>query len=253
MVLRSVLLVMVVYSFYIFDRHGKSVSLLFWAPLHALYISNCFDIWLFFYFTAECIYKRVWLHLPPAVSNNKTSRSTSDPSILSNGVPKPVKSSKPNSDDDAKLVFGTVFSLRNMARKLGGDDDRYEGRTHGGERSITSNWKTLQSPSAFELNEGFFMLTLNTFPSFVSYRTSQYKLHYYETPTNIKFVMLTDTKANSMRMALHQIYVNLYVEYGAFFFYLPQYRIPLLIRCFKKISCEEPSFSNRASRWSGCR
>jgi hypothetical protein len=26
--------------------------------------------------------------------------------------------------------------------------------------------------------------------------------------------MLTDTKANNMRLALHQIYVNLYVEYG---------------------------------------
>lgn len=50
--------------------------------------------------------------------------------------------------------------------------------------------------------------------SFICYRTSQYKLHYFETPTNIKFVMLTDTKAPSMRIALQQIYVNLYVEYG---------------------------------------
>ncbi|KAI2177509.1 Trafficking protein particle complex subunit BET5, partial [Ophidiomyces ophidiicola] len=48
---------------------------------------------------------------------------------------------------------------------------------------------------------------------FLCYRTSQYKLHYYETPTNIKFVMLTDTKSNNMRLALHQIYVSLYVEY----------------------------------------
>ena len=49
--------------------------------------------------------------------------------------------------------------------------------------------------------------------SFLSYKTSQYKLHYYETPTNIKFVMLTDVKAGSMRNALHQIYVNIFVEY----------------------------------------
>ncbi len=49
--------------------------------------------------------------------------------------------------------------------------------------------------------------------SFLSYRTSQYKLHYYETPTNTKFVMLTDTKSGSMRIALQQIYVNCYVEY----------------------------------------
>lgn len=51
--------------------------------------------------------------------------------------------------------------------------------------------------------------------SFVSYHTSQYKLHYFETPTNIKFVMLTDLKSPSMRLALEQIYINLYVEYGA--------------------------------------
>lgn len=52
--------------------------------------------------------------------------------------------------------------------------------------------------------------------SFVSYRTSQYKLHYYETPTNIKFVMLTDIKSPSMRIALQQIYINLFVEYGVY-------------------------------------
>lgn len=48
----------------------------------------------------------------------------------------------------------------------------------------------------------------------MSYRTGQYKLHYYETATNIKFVMLTDTQTPNMRSVLHQIYVNLYVEFG---------------------------------------
>lgn len=50
--------------------------------------------------------------------------------------------------------------------------------------------------------------------SFISFRTGQYKLHYYETATNIKFVMLTDIATQNMRNVLHQIYVNLYVEYG---------------------------------------
>lgn len=93
-----------------------------------------------------------------------------------------------SAEDDAKLVFGAVYSLRNMVRKLGGDDDR----------------------QATFLSAKRLSLTMN---SFVSYRTSQYKLHYYETPTNIKFVMLTDTKSNSMRLALQQIYVNIFVEY----------------------------------------
>ena len=52
--------------------------------------------------------------------------------------------------------------------------------------------------------------------SFVSYRTGHYKLHYYETPTSLKFVMVTDTKMNNLRIVLHQIYVGLYIEYGRF-------------------------------------
>ncbi|GFF21955.1 putative TRAPP complex subunit [Aspergillus udagawae] len=131
---------MVVYSFYIFDRH------------------------------AECIYKRRWLPRPASIVG-KSSRPTSEVATQ-NGVSSVFGQSARTTDDDAKLIFGTVFSLRNMVRKLGGEDD-----------------------------------------SFVTYRTSQYKLHYYETPTNIKFVMLTDVKSPSMRVALQQIYINLYVEY----------------------------------------
>ena len=50
--------------------------------------------------------------------------------------------------------------------------------------------------------------------SFISYRTGHYKLHYYEAPTSLKFVMVTDTRTNNLRIVLHQIYVSLYVEYG---------------------------------------
>ena len=50
--------------------------------------------------------------------------------------------------------------------------------------------------------------------SFISYRTGHYKLHYYETPTSLKFVMVTDTRTSNLRIVLHQIYVSLYVEYG---------------------------------------
>ncbi|KAK2749874.1 TRAPP subunit bet5 [Myotisia sp. PD_48] len=132
---------MVVYSFFIFDRH------------------------------AECIYKRQW---PASLtsSSSKETHPTSDPAAVSNGVP---GARTFTGGADTRLIFGAVYSLRNMTRKLGGEDDRVG--------------------------------------SFVCYRTSQYKLHYYETPTNLKFVMLTDTKTGNMRVALHQIYVNLYVEY----------------------------------------
>ncbi|CAI7580228.1 unnamed protein product [Penicillium discolor] len=127
---------MVVYSFYIFDRH------------------------------AECIYKRRWLPRPASI----VGKSRSD--TVSGAAPTGLGQTVRSTDDDSKLVFGTVFSLRNMVRKLGGEDD-----------------------------------------NFVSFTTSQYKLHYYETPTNTKFVMLTDLKSPSMRIALQQIYINLFVEY----------------------------------------
>lgn len=84
-----------------------------------------------------------------------------------------VTRSSIRAQNDAKLIFGTVFSLRNMVRKLGGEDD-----------------------------------------AFISYRTGQYRMHYYETPTNLRFVILTDTATMNMRNVLHQIYINLWVEYG---------------------------------------
>jgi hypothetical protein len=114
---------MVVYSFYIFDRH------------------------------TDCIYAKSWL---------PSDRMSSSAAGLAAAA-----------SDDAKLIFGTVFSLRNMVRKLGGDDD-----------------------------------------AFISYRTASYKLHFYETPATLRFVLLTDTGTMSMRNVLHQIYINLWVEYG---------------------------------------
>lgn len=47
----------------------------------------------------------------------------------------------------------------------------------------------------------------------MSYRTGEYKMHYFETPTQLKFVMLTDTRVGNMRTVLHQIWATLYVEY----------------------------------------
>ena len=43
--------------------------------------------------------------------------------------------------------------------------------------------------------------------------TGEYKLHYFETPTQLKFVMLTDPRVGNMRTVLHQIWATLFVEY----------------------------------------
>lgn len=77
-----------------------------------------------------------------------------------------------------------------MVRQLGGEDDRYP---FANLRSVINSVLTTSS--------------------FLSYRTGEYKLHYFETATNLKFVMLTDTRIASMRTVLYQIWANLYVEY----------------------------------------
>jgi len=131
----------VLYSFTIFDRHCESV------------------------------YHRQW---------NIPANQTKTPSFISPGPPvqptqhdtRRIVPTTNKHEDDAKLLFGVVYSLRNMTRKLSNPDD-----------------------------------------NFVSYRTSKYKLHYYETPTLLKFVMITDARADPKRVVLHQIYVNLYVEF----------------------------------------
>ena len=69
--------------------------------------------------------------------------------------------------------------------------------------------------------------------AFISYRTANYKLHFYETPANLRFVLLTDTATMSMRNVLHQIYINLWVEYGGcrffFFFFIFYYLTSLYV------------------------
>ncbi|KAF2457204.1 trafficking protein-like protein particle complex subunit 1 [Lineolata rhizophorae] len=131
---------MVIYSFYIFDRHS------------------------------ECIYTKKWSQRPTSAST-KSLRPQSGSSFTSgDGAASGRKAL--SKEDDAKLIFGTVFSLRNMVNRIGGDDN-----------------------------------------TFLSYRTGEYKLHYYETPTRMKFVMLTDTKTNNLRIVLHQIWANLFVEF----------------------------------------
>ncbi|KAI6251096.1 Trafficking protein particle complex subunit 1 [Erysiphe necator] len=86
------------------------------------------------------------------------------------------------------------------------------GFTHTASYSFTAIWKS--SINKLLLKERTTMVKLGgQDDSFISYRTGQYKLHYYETPTNVKFVILTDVGTLNMRNVLHQIYVNLYVEY----------------------------------------
>jgi hypothetical protein len=63
--------------------------------------------------------------------------------------------------------------------------------------------------------------------SFNYLKTSAYKLHYFETATGLKFVLLTEPGAGDMREALKTIY-NLYIQYVA---KNPLYKINERIEC----------------------
>lgn len=179
---------MVIYSFYIFDRHSKLTRPLALSPIEHLPTPEQKSLLTPLYPTAECIYSKTWLPPPSAPGAGIQQQQHDGPTNISAGAGSanstdphhnPMRSARSavsaanKASDDAKLIFGTVFSLRNMVRKLGGEDD-----------------------------------------AFISYRTAQYKLHYYETASNLRFVMLTDTGTLSMRNVMHQIYINLWCEYG---------------------------------------
>lgn len=48
--------------------------------------------------------------------------------------------------------------------------------------------------------------------SFISYKTSAYKLHFLETATGLKFVLTTDTTVGSLQDTLWHIYSSIYVD-----------------------------------------
>ncbi|KAJ1304869.1 hypothetical protein OPQ81_006003 [Rhizoctonia solani] len=76
-------------------------------------------------------------------------------------------------DEEAKLVYGVLLSLRHMVQKLSGRPDE----------------------------------------AFSSYTTATYKLHYFETMSGYKFIMLTDPSADALRFILRQIYTGPFIEH----------------------------------------
>lgn len=77
-------------------------------------------------------------------------------------------------DEEFKLMYGMIFSIKSLISRLS---------------------------------------TTSAKGGFVSYTTSKYKLHFFETPTGLKFVMNTDTSVGDLQDALWHIYSKVYVEY----------------------------------------
>ncbi|PVU94553.1 hypothetical protein BB561_002458 [Smittium simulii] len=81
--------------------------------------------------------------------------------------------------EEGKLVYGAVFSIRNIVNKLHGSDGAY-GKNLG---------------------------------DFYSYKTKNYKCHYFESPSGLKIVLNSDPHASSLQFALEHIYTQIYVEF----------------------------------------
>ncbi|WVQ62732.1 uncharacterized protein L199_000880 [Kwoniella botswanensis] len=173
---------MTIYSLYIFDRHCECVYYQDWhrtRPVRA---------------PPQTSFKPGVHRLPPPpsttssqpngnvnresiFSENAAAAAANRNSLVSNGTltSQSNKLSLPKGlpfDEEAKLVYGVILSLRNMVKKLSGRDE-----------------------------------------AFTSYSTSSYKLHLFETPTNYKFILLSDPSSDSLRFVLRQLYVGPFLEY----------------------------------------
>jgi len=77
-------------------------------------------------------------------------------------------------EEEFKLMYGMIFSIKSFASRL--------------------------SPT--DMKEGF-----------LNFTTSKYKLHFFETPSGLKFIMNTDLNVGNMKDVLQQIFSSIYVEY----------------------------------------
>jgi len=78
-----------------------------------------------------------------------------------------------NPQEEQKLMFGLLYSLKSFVSKI--------------------------SPKPCD--------------TFTYFKTNNYKLHFFETATNLKFLILTDIATGNLKEELVKIYKDIYVDY----------------------------------------
>ncbi|KAF9341731.1 TRAPP subunit bet5 [Linnemannia elongata] len=141
-----------IYNMYIFDRHCQCIYYHDWHRGH----------------TAKTAFDTHGDPLASHPSGGGGGGSTTTTTTMTD----PRQGMNMSLEEEGKLVYGVVYSLRNLVKKLG----------------------------------------KNSQDGFIAYRTSHYKLHYYETLTGLKFVINSDPNVESLQQALRQIYTQIYVE-----------------------------------------
>ncbi|KAG5673155.1 hypothetical protein PVAND_003223 [Polypedilum vanderplanki] len=85
-----------------------------------------------------------------------------------------VKQSGITRDEESKLMYGSLYSIKSFVSKI----------------------------SPLDTREGF-----------LYYKTDKYALHYFETASGLKFVINTDCSSTGVKDLLQQLYAKVFVEY----------------------------------------
>ncbi|XP_046336108.1 trafficking protein particle complex subunit 1-like [Haliotis cracherodii] len=84
------------------------------------------------------------------------------------------KQSGISKEEEFKLMYGMIFSIKSFVNRI--------------------------SPT--DMKDGF-----------MNFKTTKYKLHFFETQSGLKFIMNTDLNVGSVKETLQLIYSSIYVEY----------------------------------------
>ncbi|GMM35946.1 TRAPP subunit [Saccharomycopsis crataegensis] len=168
---------MAIYSCWIFNRHCNCVYSREWEPKIPTAGSRLFS---------------------PFTNNSSTSTSTNSTTTSSSTVNQTASTSKnelgngltnvSNQNDKAKLLFGAIFSLRNIASKLYSPKNNHDPNDESINPNSISNYLT-------------------------TFSTNNYRVHYFESASNWKIALISDPKCQDLQSALNFIYVQLFNDF----------------------------------------